>query len=241
MSNVLLIGKDFPDSLDFCSSLCLQENKIFTNQNLEEKNINPPQNVFTTNWNKASAISAHSFIIKAETELQNINHVIFYFDSQNFTSKFSEDKTEEVAAANDCMINSFIFTANELIKRIDQQKEKITVTFLLKSYPSKAEVLSSAKNISIVPATNLVSSAEAAFEKFAENFAIYVNDRDYLSVILAKCPFSNEFYNDENAIANWVNESYKTISTQKNKQTVKQALNWVKVGDRISSGFKLFR
>ena len=68
-----------------------------------------------------------------------------------------------------------------------------------------------------------------------------MNDNDYLSVILAKCNISNELYKNEKAIARWCVDSFKTVSNQKNKQTVKHAANWNKVGAKISAGFILFR
>ena len=64
------------------------------------------------------------------------------FDASFYNSKFGVDKTEDVALSVDTMINNYLFFTNELIKRIDQCKEKITVSFLIKTVPSKYENLS---------------------------------------------------------------------------------------------------
>ena len=82
MSNILLIGKDFPDSLDFAEGLAQGGNLVFTSQKSEDDNSRfESEGIFTTNWNKSSSISAHSLIIKAETKFTNTDNIIFYFDS----------------------------------------------------------------------------------------------------------------------------------------------------------------
>lgn len=242
MSNILLIGKDFPDSLDFAEGLAQGGNLIFTSQKSEDDNSRfESEGIFTTNWNKSSSISAHSLIIKAETKFTNTDNIIFYFDSSYFCNQFELDKTEEVTEATDNMITAYLYSAGEALKRINQRKEKITVTFLLREYPSKTDILLNPKGQNVLPASSIVNIAQQAFIALAENFATNVNDNDYLSVILAKCNISNELYKNEKAIARWCVDSFKTVSNLKNKQTVKHAANWNKVGAKISAGFILFR
>ena len=93
----------------------------------------------------------------------------------------------------------------------------------------------------IVPASTIVSAAQAAFCALAESFAANVGERDYLSVILAKCAFANELYKNEDAVADWVVSALNTIKSMKNPQTVKQACAWNKVGAKVSTGFSLFK
>ena len=99
----------------------------------------------------------------------------------------------------------------------------------------------SSKTAGLVPASTVVSAAQAAFCAIAENFATNVADRDYLSVVLAKCGFTNEFYKNEDGIADWVVSVLNTVKTLKNPQTVKQACSWNKVGGKLSTGFSLFK
>ena len=68
-----------------------------------------------------------------------------------------------------------------------------------------------------------------------------MGERDYLSVILAKCAYSNELYKNEDAIADWTISAFDTVKTMKNAQTVKQATTWNKVGAKVSTGFSLFK
>lgn len=243
MSNILLIGKDLPDGNAFAEALAGSENTVFTSAKSENEGVNfESEKIFATKWNKSSAISAHSLLINAETKLGQINHVVFYFDTTYFVTKFELDKTEEVSVAIDTMVNPFLYASGELIKRADQKKEKLTVSFLVKNYPSKCEVtLNSSKNPGILPASIIVSTAEAAFTSLAENFASYVKDRDYLSVILGKCNSANELYKSEKNLAQWLNDAYVSVNTAKVKQNGKHACTWNKAGAKISTGFSLFK
>ncbi len=99
----------------------------------------------------------------------------------------------------------------------------------------------SSKAAGIVPASTVVSAAQAAFCAIAESFSTNVSDRDYLSVILAKCAYSNELYKNEDAIAEWTISALDTVKLMKNPQTLKQATTWNKVGSKVSTGFSLFK
>ncbi len=241
MSNTLLIGKDLPDGLGFAEVLADSGRSVFgTAKSDADAAKFESEKIYATTWNKASAVSAHSVIIQAETKLESFDEVVFYFDAANFCTQFELDRTEDLSNGIDSMISSFLYASTELLKRLDQRKEKASVLFLIKEYPSKYEMLFS-KTAGIVPASTVVSAAQAAFCANAENFATNVADRDYLSVVLAKCGFTNEFYKNEDGIADWVVSALNTVKTLKNPQTVKQACNWNKVGGKLSTGFSLFK
>ena len=241
MSNTLFIGKDLPDGLSFAEVLADSGRSVFGIAKSEADAAKfESEKIFATTWNKSSAVSAHSVIIRAETKLETLDEVVFYFDASTFCTQFELDRTEDFSNGIDTLISSFLFSAAELLKRLDQRKEKTTVLFLVKEYPSKYEMLSS-KTTGILPASGIVSAAQAAFSALAENFSTNVADRDYLSVVLAKCSYSNELYKNEDAIADWIVSSLNTVRTMKNPQTVKQAGTWNKVGGKLQTGFALFR
>ncbi len=241
MSNTFFIGKDLPDGLAFAEALADSGRLVFgIAKNTGEAAKFESEKIFATTWNKSSAVSAHSVIIQAETKLETLDEAVFYFDASSFCSQFELDRTEDISNGIDTMISGFIFAANELLKRIDQRKEKITVAFLIREYPSKYEMIAS-KTAGIVPASTVVSAAQAAFCAMAENFSTNVADRDYLSVLLAKCSFTNEFYKNEDGIADWLAGALNSIKTMKNPQTVKQAGVWNKAGGKVSTGFSLFK
>lgn len=241
MANTLIIGKDLPDCIDFAEALAVAGRKVFCAAKSDAETTNfESENIYAATWNKSSAISAHSLLIKAETKLDLIDEVVFYFDANYFCSKFELDKTEEVSAAVDSMMNAYLYMTNELLARADQRKEKMTVSFLLKEYPSKIEVVSNASKLpSVLPAPAIVSYAQSGFESLAQNFATYINDREYLSVLLAKVPYTNELYKNERGISSWLAESFDILASQKSRESVKQAANWNKAGTKISAGLSL--
>ena len=241
MSNTLFLGKDLPDGLGFAEVLADSGRSVFGIAKSEADAAKfDSEKIYATTWNKSSAVSAHSVIIRAETKLETFDEVLFYFDAANFCTQFEIDRTEDISNAVDTMLNGYLFATNELLKRLDQRKELVSVVFLVKEYPSKYELISS-KAAGIVPASTIVSAAQAAFCALAESFSTNVADRDYLSVILAKCAYSNELYKNEDAIAEWTISAFNTVKTMKNPQTVKQATTWNKVGSKLSTGFSLFK
>lgn len=243
MYNILLVGKELPDSLNFCEALKANDNKIYASAKSEADAVKiEAENITASTWNKSSAVSAHSFLIKAETKLENITHVIFYYDAPFLCSKFELDKTDELSQAVDQLINSYLYTAGELIKRIDQKKEEICVSFVVRNYPSKYELATAGnKTTGILPASSIVSVGEAAFTTLAQNFSTYVADRDYLSVILAKCAYNNELFKNDKQLAQWLLECFDTLAQAKHKQNVKQAAVWNKAGTKLATGFTLFK
>jgi NAD(P)-dependent dehydrogenase (short-subunit alcohol dehydrogenase family) len=237
----LFLGKDLPDGLAFAEVLADSGRSVFGIAKSEADAAKfDSEKIYATTWNKSSAVSAHSVIIRAETKLEDFDEVLFYFDAANFCTQFEIDRTEDISNAVDTMLNGYLFATSELLKRLDQRKEKISVVFLLKEYPSKYELISS-KAAGIVPASTIVSAAQAAFGALAESFSTNVADREYLSVILAKCAYSNELYKNEDAIADWTISALNTIKTLKNPQSVKHATTWNKVGAKVSTGFSLFK
>ena len=242
MGDILIVGKDLPDCLDFAEAF-VATRKVFC-VSKEEGDISnfEAEGIQAGTWNRASAISSRALIIKAETKLEELNQIVFYFDSYYFATKFELDRTQDISPAIDTMISSYQYFVNELLLRLEQRKEPVTVTFLARTYPSRAENFHSGnKNVNIHPTSNIVNSAQAAFISLAENVATLVGDKPYLSVLLAKCDQTNELFNSEKQLANWVKESIGAMEGFKNHQSVKQACSWVKAGGKVSNGFSLFK
>lgn len=242
MSNLLILGKELPDSLELAETFSKNNRVVFSHAKLDSEYANfEAENIYSTTINRASAISAHSFIINAETKLKSIDEVLIIFDASFYNSKFGADKTEDIALSVDTMINNYLFFTNELIKRIDQCKEKITVSFLIKTVPSKYDNLTNSTKINTLPTSNTISMAQNAFISLAENFSTYVQDRPYLSVLLAKAPYNSEVFQNDKDIATWLCASFDAIKSAKHNQTFKQAGTWNKVGTKVSTGFSIFK
>ncbi|MCR5062198.1 MAG: hypothetical protein K6A89_02840 [Treponema sp.] len=240
MSNLLLIGKDLPEAADFAEALVSSGKQVFAvSKNEADVKTFEAQNIFSAVWNKGSSISTHSLLLNAQNKFEKIDEVIFYFDSVYFASKFDTDKIEEFAPAMESMMTSFLYSSAELLRRVDQKQDNLSVLFLVKEAPSKYEAASQ-KSVSSAVST-VVSVAQAAFEKIAENFSVNVTDRNYLSVILAKILPNNELYKNDKGIAQWAVSSFEAVAAMKNHQNVKQAGTWNKVGSKIQTGFSLFK
>ena len=242
MGDILILGKDLPDCLDFAEAFVASRKVFCVAKEESDATDFEAEGIQAASWNRASAISSRALLIKAETRLEELNQIVIYFDSYYFGTKFELDRTEDISLAIDTMISSFQYFINELLLRLEQRKENVTLVFLAKTYPSKAEQLHSGnKNMNIHPTSNIVSSAQAAFISLAENVATLVSDKQYLSVLLAKCDQTNELFNSEKQLGNWVKESINAIEGFKNHQGVKQACTWVKAGGKVSNGFSLFK
>ena len=242
MADILIVGKDLPDSLDFAESFVATRRVYSVAKDEGETSAFEAEGIFASTWNRSSAISSRSLLIKAETKLEELNQFVIYFDSYWYAQKFELDRTEDVSAAIDTMIAGYQYFVNELLLRLDQRKDPVTVVFLAKTYPSKVENLRSGnKNVNIHPTSNIVNSAQEAFIALAENFATLTADKQYLSVLLAKCDQTNELFNSDKQLANWTKETISAIESFKSHQNVKQACTWIRAGGKVSNGFSLFK
>ena len=87
MSNTLFIGKDLPDGLSFAEALADSGRSVFITAKTEADATKfESEKIYATTWNKSSAVSAHSVIIQAETKLEDLDEVVYYFDASNFCS-----------------------------------------------------------------------------------------------------------------------------------------------------------
>lgn len=243
MGDILIAGKELPESLELAVSFTKQNRNVFTSIRTdgELSTLEASDMIDACLWNKGSAISARSFLIQGESKLKELDNYLFYFDALYFASKFEYDRTDNISMASDTMINSFQFLANELLFRLEQRKDPVTVTFMVKTYPSKFDILhAGSKALNTVPASNIVNSAQEAFIALAQNFATLVQEKQYLSVSLVRCDPSNEYYNNEEYIAAWISQNLEALKNSKNRQSAKNAATWVKVGSKIS-GFSLFK
>lgn len=242
MSDILIAGKEMPDSADLAESLAKTNRTVMTAGKADlDLSTFEAEGIYSCLWNRSSAISARSFLLQGETKLKELNEYVIVFDSKYYASKFELDRTENVSSAVDTMIASYQFIINELTLRLEQRKDPVTVMFLAKTYPSKSEMVHGGRSANIVPTSNIVNSAQAAFISLAENFATYVNEKPYLSVVLAKCEISSDDYDNEVSIGEWIGKTMDSFANSKSKQSVKQASTWQKVGGKVSSGFSLFK
>lgn len=242
MANLLIIGKELPDSLDIAEAFSVNGRTVFSSLKPGADFANfESENIFCAPTNRASAISAHSFLLNAETKIQTIDEYLLIFDAPYFQSKFQSDNESEISLASDTMINNYLFFTSEILKRLTQNKEPAIVSFLLKTAPTKLEVLQNQSKINVLPTSNIVSVAQSAFIANAENFASNIQEHPYISVLLSKVPYGTDQLQNDKEIGNWLCSAFDSLKNSKHNQNLKAAATWNKVGTKFSSGFNLFK
>lgn len=237
MANVLILGKDLPESTDFIKSFELNAHRIFTPVKAGSVVNMDNDNIITCSWNKASAISTKAMLIQAESRLENIDRVIIYFDACSFAETFQNDRVDELTAAMENMIYGYQYLVSELLTRFRQKAPSCQILFLLQTVPSKATL---SKNPGAVPCNLAVAAAQKAFEALAENAVYGFYDLNSVTPIIALCDSSNALYRQERELGEWVLSFTETVSQMKNRPSLKQCASWVKAGSK-SMGLSLFK
>ena len=238
MANILVVGKDLPESENLIKSFELQGHKIFATANSEIPVEN--DNIFTFSWNKASSISAKTLLIQAEAKLVQLERVLIVFDSQAYAKKYESEKIEDCTQAVENMISGYIYFCQTLLTRLSQKNKKVSVGFYLKSVPSKSEILS-AKTITQTPCTNNVAIAQGAFKVMAENFCVSLCELSDVSVFLCYSEPGNELYSNDRDTGSWLLSYFEALEKLKHKPSSKQALSWIKTGGKMPGTFALFK
>ena len=238
MANILVVGKDLPESESLLKSFELQGHKIFATANSDISIDN--DNIFTFSWNKASSISAKTLLIQAEAKLVQLDRVLIIFDSPSYAKKFESDKIEDCTQAIENMISGYMYFCHTLLGRLTQKTKKVSVGFYLRSAPSKADIIS-AKAITQAPCTNNVSVAQASFKAMAENFCASLSELPEVSVFLVTSEPGNDLYASDRDTGVWFLNYFDALEKLKNKPSGKQALTWIKAGGKMPGGFGLFK
>ena len=237
MANILMVGKDLPESESLLKSFELQGHKVFATANSDISLNN--SNIFAFSWNKASSISARTLLVQAESKLVNIDRVLIVFDAQNYSTKYESERIEDYTQAIENMVSGYAYFCQTLLTRLAQKNDKITVGFYLKTVATKAS-MALAKNANQTPCTNTVAIAQGAFEALAENFAVSLYQLSNVSVFLCQSDITNPLYNDERETGSTLLSYFDAIDKMKNRMNAKASCTWVKAGGKLG-GFGLFK
>lgn len=239
--NILIAGKDYPDSEDFVEKIALGEFNVSCAGNTAEDSVKPSSGITICDWNRDSAISARSLIIQAETANGFTDNYILYFDAEYFTAKYSSCSTDICARACDSMILGFQYLSLAILNRIEQHKTPAKILFILKTNPTMNDVIHSSalKKMNITPSNPIVSAAEAAFATFAENLAAQEMNNDNVSILLITGDQQNETMSSDSNLGSWLKE-YISACDQL-KKGIQKSTNWIKAGAKASGGFSLFK
>ena len=221
---MLIAGKDMPESNEFAGSAGLTGRNIAANGTGEESAI------LCVEWNKPSALSAKTFIIKVENQFGKVDEAVLYFDATWFSRRFSDFAIDTYSRAADEMMVSYQYLCSELLNRFEKKYsgKASTLVFLLKSNTDERSI-------------NLSDVYAAAFERFAEGIAANWGDKPFVNIVLAKNESNNEFQADS-SLAKWLCSYIDTIAEVKGGLSAKKSLQWVKAGAKSAGGptWKLF-
>lgn len=240
MANILVVGKDLPESENLIKSFELQGHKIFASTGSDLSTSVESDNIFTFSWNKASSISAKTLLIQAEAKLIQIDRVLIVFDGPYYAKRFESERIEDCTQAVENMVSGYVYFCQTLLNRLSQKSKNIIVSFYLKSAATKADIVT-AKGVTQAPCTNNVAVAQAAFKALAENTAAAMSEFQEISIFLCQAEPGNELYSNDRETGNWINTCFDSIEKMRNKPSAKQALTWVKTGGKLPGGFSLFK
>ncbi|MGP1457986.1 MAG: hypothetical protein ACTTKL_01560 [Treponema sp.] len=237
--NALIAGKDAPDVLEFADALMQTGFKIAVTGEPD-----PAQETQTAliKWNKASAISARSLVIQAETALKNTANTIFYFDAPHFALLYPELSASACSKVLEELTAGFQYLAIETLNRIEQHKKAARLVFIVRNgLLPKDAVFSSIKDDFALTASPLVAAAEAAFTAFAENTAALVAQKGAAQVLLVGVERQNAAMTADSSLALWLSEYLNALDSAKSRQNAKSSCTWIKAGAKMPGTFSLFR
>jgi NAD(P)-dependent dehydrogenase (short-subunit alcohol dehydrogenase family) len=231
----LIAGKNFPAGGSFAEGMSRTGyNVAITGTPDSGHSSLSSKGITVLPWNNGSSVSARSLILETENVFGSIDAVILYFDASFFTVQFSSYTPEDVSRALDIMIAGYQYLAMEVLNRFEQKKNGGRLIFLLKTYPTMAEVLHSSalKNSTTGPSGPILAASQAAFGAYAENTAALAGDRDSSSVILFSCTAQNDIAEKDASLAAWLSNYLAVMEQLKTKPGVKQSTSWIKAGSK---------
>ncbi len=241
--NILIAGKDLPDSVDLAESLSFAGFDVIVTGKQDDKKLLQNSEIVVAPWNKTSAVSARSLVIQSELGSGKLDNALLYFDGPLFASQFTSFSIEESPRALDEMVSGFQYLAIEVLTRFEQHRNNGKLIFVLKTHPSVNDVLhsSSLRNSTSGPSNPFVAAAEASFATFAENVAALYGDKENISVLLVTGNSQNEIMKKDSNFANWLSEYLRQVDGLKNKLDAKHSTNWIKAGAKNPGSFSLFK
>lgn len=241
--NILLAGKNLPDSVEIAENFSLCGFDVITTGKQEDKKYLQNSEISVVPWNKTSAVSARSLVIQSELKSGQLDNALLYFDGPLFASQFTSFSIDESPRALDEMVSCFQYLAIEVLTRFEQHRNNGKLIFALKTHPSVNDVLHSStlRNSTSGPANPFVAAAESSFATFAENVAALYGDKENIQILLLTGNSQNEFMKNDKNFAGWLSEYLRQVDGLKTKLDAKKSTSWIKVGTKSPGGFNLFK
>lgn len=237
--NALIAGKDAPDILEFADALIQTGFRVAVTGNAGDMEGTQAALI---KWNKASAISARSLVIQAETALKTTANTIFYFDAALFSLLYPSMTAAVCSKVLDELTAGFQYLAIETLNRIQQHKKSARLVFIVRNcLLPKDAVFSSLKDDAAGTASPPVAAAQAAFTAFAENIAALIAQNGTAHVLLVSVEHQNAAMSTDTSLALWLSEYLNALDSAKTRQNAKTSCTWIKAGAKMPGTFSLFR
>lgn len=236
IKNLLFAGKDFPSGEQYYSKTQdMGITPLITkNQSDQETNGNP----HLLTWNKGSIISAHSLVLQAENLAVTLDAACLIFDCPHLSTLYSETDNNSIQAITVDLILSYQILSKTLMNRFIAKKHGKLV-FVLK--PSITNLEAVKKNTSNTSETGMIgpslSSAQSAFETFAENFSVTYADSAPDKIRLIKAGTENDAEIAEFICQKLLEEEDKGSK----RKTVKDTVKWITVSGKEERAFAFFK
>lgn len=248
---LLIAGKEIPDGDNFAVAAITNKRKVVITKNHTDENTSSPNGTLSIAWNRPSALSARSLILKTLNEFGNIDECVVIFDEQYFINKFGslENSSENVRIIEE-LISSYQYLVMEIITRISKkmkteiltsdrlEKRNLKLIFIHKTNPSLSECVLS--KLTAKPSSIFISTASHAFKTYVENVSASLVENTEITPILVNCDYNNELASNDNALATWLFSYLETLDNLKRPLTAKQKISWVKAGSKSPGGFGFF-
>lgn len=169
--NILFVGKEYTKESNL-QELATQFgcNPLVTTASYTDQENDTVSS--TLAWNRASPISAHTIIVKAENYFTNIDAAVIFFDALASDKNFNRNTIDEYTRATDELILGYTYITTELLRRFSE-KNHGKLFFVLQGMPSTADFLKNPPKQGLVTEKvgTITAMAQAAFKAFAENVA----------------------------------------------------------------------
>lgn len=239
---ILVAGKDLPSGMKLAEGLERTDRRVAVSAGIND-NENDSEEVVSVNsetigieWNRSSPVSSRTFVLEAESTMEQLDEAILYFDETLFAQNSGQLNSEECLRTSDSMVLCYQYLTMTLLERYEKKRSAEnpgTIVFLLRKSYDCADLNRnpSLRNGMNTFASPVVSAAAASFEAFAENIASVYGDLDYLNIVLVKIE-ADESDSDE-SVGQWLGE-YNDALYPSLKAMTKKSLQWLKPGSKAA-------
>ena len=234
---IIIAGKDFPETRAFVKAASANGFSVITSLSDDESAQIPAEPVKGFVWQKASPVSARSFVFEAQTALPKLTHALLIFDTLSYINKIHLRDSQSLSSGIDDLIAAYMHITRELLGRFAKLGGG-TLCFVFKPYLENAKF--GARKEAVSSSQAFVLAAASAFKTFAEQTAL--SDAFASGIDFLLCEEDPAAENDGETAA-FLFSALSAAETSKNggkSGGKKQNARWLRAGSKFSVGWNLF-